>query len=131
MSCTSSDLDKTPAKFQKDQAKIVGGVGSQDTQCLNALSPKMTKSELRKKMTKINLRITAKRHAHLQTLTKTPVKFQKDPGKTNLLEELHSQDFVKSQFYLSHVTSSVSGDIVCFSLCGQTDPQGKTIGLRP
>ena len=26
MSCTSSDLDKTPAKFQKDLAKAVGVV---------------------------------------------------------------------------------------------------------
>ena len=33
-------------------------------------------------MTKINLRITAKRHAHIQTLAKTHVKFQKDPTKT-------------------------------------------------
>ena len=28
-----------------------------------------------------NLRITAKPHAHLQTLKKTPAKFQKDPAK--------------------------------------------------
>ena len=42
----------------------------------------MTKSELRKKVVKINLRITAKRHAHLQTLTKTPAKFHKSPAKT-------------------------------------------------
>ena len=34
-----------------------------------------------KKVTKINLRITAKRHAHLQTLTKTSAKFQKDLTK--------------------------------------------------
>ena len=32
-------------------------------------------------MTKINLRITAKPHAHLQTLTKTPAKFPKDTTK--------------------------------------------------
>ena len=32
-------------------------------------------------MTKINLRNTAKFHAHLHTLTKTLVKFQKDPDK--------------------------------------------------
>ena len=31
-------------------------------------------------MTKNNLRITAKRHAHL--LDKTPAKFQKDPAQT-------------------------------------------------
>ena len=33
-------------------------------------------------MTNINLSITAKRHAHLQILTKTSAKFQKDPAKT-------------------------------------------------
>ena len=33
-------------------------------------------------MTKINLRITAKPHAHSQTLTKTHAKFQKDPAKS-------------------------------------------------
>ena len=27
------------------------------------------------------MRITAKSHAHIQTLTKTPAKFQKDPAK--------------------------------------------------
>ena len=32
-------------------------------------------------MTTINPRITAKRHAHLQTLTKILEKFQKDPTK--------------------------------------------------
>ena len=35
-----------------------------------------------KKVTTINLRITAKRLAHLPTLTKTPEKFQTDPAKT-------------------------------------------------
>ena len=33
-------------------------------------------------MTKNNLRITAKHHAHLQTLTKTPAKLKKDRAKT-------------------------------------------------
>ena len=33
-------------------------------------------------MTKNNQSITAKPHAHLQTLTKTPAKFQKDQAKT-------------------------------------------------
>ena len=31
-------------------------------------------------MTKFHLKITAKRHAHLQTLTVSPAKFKKDPG---------------------------------------------------
>ena len=34
-----------------------------------------------KKVTKINLRIAVKSQAHLQTLTKTPAKFQKDLSK--------------------------------------------------
>ena len=60
--------------------------------CLNASSQKTTKSELRKKVTKINLWITAKSHSHLQTLIKTPAKLQKD--LTQLKEELlRSQDF--------------------------------------
>ena len=41
----------------------------------NDLSPYCEKSGKR------YVRITAKRHAHLQTLTKTPAKFQKDPAK--------------------------------------------------
>ena len=36
---------------------------------------------LNKKVTKINLRVISKCHAHLQSLTKTPVKFQKDWDK--------------------------------------------------
>ena len=31
----------------------------------------------------VNLRITVKRYAHLQTLTKTPAKFQKYTAKTH------------------------------------------------
>ena len=42
-----------------------------------------------KKVTKINLRVISKFHAHLQSLTKTPVKFQKDWDK--IVEELGSQ----------------------------------------
>ena len=34
-----------------------------------------------KKVKKINLRVISKCHAHLQSLTKTPVKFQKDWDK--------------------------------------------------
>ena len=39
MSCTSSDIDKITAKFQKGPGKTTGGVRSQDNQCLNNLSP--------------------------------------------------------------------------------------------
>ena len=43
-------------------------------------------------MTKIYLRITAKSHTHIQTLTKTPAKFQKDLAKMVGVAFLHSQD---------------------------------------
>ena len=70
MSCISSDL-----------VKLYDELRSQDTQCLYALiETDLVKTV--KNVTKFNLRITAKFHAHLQTLTKTPVKFQKDPAKT-------------------------------------------------
>ena len=42
----------------------------------------MAKLNLRKKVTKNNLRIISKPHAYLQTMTKTPVKFQKNRYKT-------------------------------------------------
>ena len=41
----------------------------------------MTKFKLLKKVTKINLRVISKCHAHLQSLTKTTIKFQKDWDK--------------------------------------------------
>ena len=77
-SYASSDLDKTLAKFQNDPGKTVGGAAFTVTQCLNALSPKIYKVWTAKKNNKNYLRITAKRHAHFQALTKTPAKFQKD-----------------------------------------------------
>ena len=42
----------------------------------------MAKFNLRKKVTKNNLRIISKPHAYLQNMTKTPVKFQKNRYKT-------------------------------------------------
>ena len=73
---------KAAVKFQKHPGKIVGG----DDQCLYALVGlhALLETDLSsncKNVTKFNLRITAKCHVHLQTLTKTPAKFQKDPGK--------------------------------------------------
>ena len=70
-------LTKTPVKFQKDWEKIVGGVA------LTKYLPKWTNGRTHgrknvKKVTKINLRVISKCYAHLQSLTKTPVKFQKD-----------------------------------------------------
>ena len=43
---------------------------------------KMAKINFKKKVTKNNLRIISKPHAYLQTMTKTPVKFQKNRYKT-------------------------------------------------
>ena len=70
--------------LKKEPGKFVRRFVFEDTQCLYALvevEPKITKFKLRKQSDKNNLRITAKPHAHLQTLTKTPAKFQKDPTK--------------------------------------------------
>ena len=51
-----------------------------DTQCLYALV-ETNKVQIAKNVTKFNLKITAKCHANLQTLTKTRGKFQNDPVK--------------------------------------------------
>ena len=45
-----------------------------------------------KKVTKIYLRITAKSHTHIQTLTNTPAKVQKDLAKMVGFAFLRSQD---------------------------------------
>ena len=53
-----------------------------------------------KKVTKINLRVISKYHAHLKSLTKTPVKFQKDwdkiVGEVALTRYLMSINFSSS-----------------------------------
>ena len=77
-------LTKTPAKFQKDMVKWYEKLRSQDTQCLCALIEVVPKNDYVQtvlNVTKIIARITAKRHAHLQTLTKTYAKLKKkDPA---------------------------------------------------
>ena len=77
---------KSSVKFQKNRNKTVGGVAhtryplSIQFHCQNA--KKMTKFNLRKKVIKFNLRIIAKPHAHLQSMIKISVKFQKNWNKT-------------------------------------------------
>ena len=67
-------------KFQTDLAKIVGGVAFTKYPVYICFgrgpAKKMAMSSKCKKVTTINLRITGKPHAHLQT-DKTHVKFQK------------------------------------------------------
>ena len=80
-------MSKTPVKFQKNQYKTVGA----DAHTRYPLSihfdsknaRKMAKFNLRKSA-KNNLRIIiiSKPHAYLQTMYKTPVKFQKNRYKT-------------------------------------------------
>ena len=70
-------LTKHLQSFKKISLTL--GVDLQDTP---ALSPKMTKSEMQKKWTKLILRISAKLYAQFQALTKTPAKYKKDRGKT-------------------------------------------------
>ena len=75
-------MTKTPVKFQKDWHKTVGGVAHTRYQIyihFNSIcASKMTKFKMQKKVTKINLRIISKSHAHLQNRKKTLVQFQKD-----------------------------------------------------
>ena len=68
-------------KFQKDPGTILG-VGFTRYPVSICFKPNDDYVRTVKKVTKINLRITAKGHAHLQTLTNTHAKFQKDPGQT-------------------------------------------------
>ena len=77
---------KTSIKLQKNQNKTVGGLAcsrfppSIHFHCQNV--QKMTKLKLQKKVSKINLRIISKSHAHLQSMVKTYEKFQKNRNKT-------------------------------------------------
>ena len=83
--------------MRKKWQKLIWGYPNQIYIHFDSISAsKMTKF----KVTKINLRIISKPHAHLQTMTKAPVKFQKDRHKTVwgvthtrylLLEEVHNQ----------------------------------------
>ena len=77
---------KAHVKFQKDRPKTVGGV--KGTRYLlpidfcNIRTQKMSKLKMQEKVIKNYFRILKKTHAHLQTILKTPVKFQKDRTKT-------------------------------------------------
>ena len=68
---------KTSVKFQKNRIKTVGGVAHTKY----PLSKKGS-SNCKKKVLKIKLRIISKLHAHLQTMVKTYVHFQKNRIKT-------------------------------------------------
>ena len=76
---------KTPVKFQKNRYKTVGGVASTryplSIHIVIDNVQKMAKFNLRKS-DKYNLWITSKPHAYLQTMPKTPVKFQSNRYKT-------------------------------------------------
>ena len=74
-------LNKTPVKFQKDWDKIVEGVALTRYISSVVVEPKNDQVQTVKKVTKITLRVISKCHVHFQSLTKTPVKFQKDWDK--------------------------------------------------
>ena len=77
---------KAHVKFQKDRPKTVGGV--KGTRYLLPIdfcyirTQKMSKFKNAEKVIKYYFRILKKPHANLQTILKTPVKFQKDRTKT-------------------------------------------------
>ena len=73
---------KTHAKFQNNQYKTVRGVAlTRGTHCLY-IEVKNDQVRNVKKVTKNNLTIISKAHAHLLTMEKTQVKFQNDWYKT-------------------------------------------------
>ena len=78
-------MTKTPMKFPKNRYKTEGGIAPTryplSIHIVIGNVPKMAKFNLQKS-NKINLRILSKPHAYLQTMTKTPVKFQKNRYKT-------------------------------------------------
>ena len=73
---------KTYVKFQKNPNITVGEVVctrdplSIHFHCVNV--EKVSKLKLRKKVSKINLRIISEPHANLQSMVKTSVKYQKN-----------------------------------------------------
>ena len=79
-------MNKTPIKFWKNRHKTVGGVAHTRYPLFILFdrknAEKMTKFNLWKKVIKKNLRTISKPHAYLQTMTKTSVKFRKNPHKT-------------------------------------------------
>ena len=72
---------KTPVKIQKDRHKTVGGV-AHTRYPLSIHFDSTDKVQNADKVTEIILRIRSKPLAYLQTMTKIPVKFQKNPHKT-------------------------------------------------
>ena len=75
-------MTKTPVKFQKNRYKNVGVAPTRYPLSINIVIDKaqlMAKFNLQKKNDKNNLRIIS--NPHLQTITKTPVKFQKNRHK--------------------------------------------------
>ena len=76
-------MTKTPAKFQKDLALIVGRSFACTRYPVSiGFNPKMTEFKLQNKSAINQSEDYSQRHAHFHTLTKTYVKFQKDQVKT-------------------------------------------------
>ena len=76
---------KAHVKFQKDQPKTVGGVkGTRYLLPIDFCNIRTQKMSVKnaEKVIKNYSKILKKPHAHLQTILKTPVKFQKDRTKT-------------------------------------------------
>ena len=74
-------MTKTLVKFQKKQYKTVGVAPTRYPLSIHIVkhnAGKMAKVQLSKKVTKNNLRIISKPQAYLQTMTKAPVKVQKN-----------------------------------------------------
>ena len=78
-------MTKTPVKFQKNRHKTVGGVApTRYPLFIHIVIDNVEKwlSLSCEKGNTNNLRIISKPHAYLQTITETPVKFQKNRYRT-------------------------------------------------
>ena len=122
-------MTKTPVKLSKDWHKTVGGVAHKryplSIHFDSVRAWKMTKFKIKKKKkkkkktTNINLRIISQLHARLQTMTKAPVKFQKDRHKTVggaahtrylLLEGNRITELRKAEYYSPSLFFEKAGD---------------------
>ena len=119
---------KTTVKFRKNCNETVGGVAS--TRYLLSIhfvidnARNMATFNLRKKVTKYNLRIISQPHAYFQTMNKTPVKFRKNRYKT-------VGEFVPRRYPLSIYIVIDNAGTWLSSTCEKSDKNNLRIIFKP
>ena len=107
--------------LKKTGIKLYEELQSQGTHCLYIWGQKMTKFTKLKKVTKTNVRIISKAHAHLQTIEKTCAKFKKIGTKNCIRSCAHEVPTV----YILWVKKRLS------SHDGKSDKKDLTIISKP